>query len=130
YHRHYSSIITLTHASQLIPHSSPYYPSESHGTPRDQHSFPTRRSSDLFPKGTDKSAQSRGKATTMGHRNKATFANGTGSIPKVRSEEHTSELQSRRDLVCRLLLEKKKQKRTRRVRRKIEACKHESRIVN
>src|SRR5690349_21984879 len=27
-----------------------------------------------------------------------------------RSEEHTSELQSRRDLVCRLLLEKKKEK--------------------
>src|SRR5215469_18735953 len=30
----------------------------------------------------------------------------TNSAP--RSEEHTSELQSRRDLVCRLLLEKKK----------------------
>src|SRR6266496_5773040 len=30
----------------------------------------------------------------------------TGERP--RSEEHTSELQSRRDLVCRLLLEKKK----------------------
>src|SRR5690349_24087457 len=29
-----------------------------------------------------------------------------------RSEEHTSELQSRRDLVCRLLLEKKKKKYT------------------
>src|SRR5690349_23140192 len=29
-----------------------------------------------------------------------------------RSEEHTSELQSRRDLVCRLLLEKKKKERT------------------
>src|SRR5699024_11749289 len=29
-----------------------------------------------------------------------------------RSEEHTSELQSRFDLVCRLLLEKKKKKRT------------------
>src|SRR5206468_4867397 len=29
----------------------------------------------------------------------------------VRSEEHTSELQSRSDLVCRLLLEKKKLKR-------------------
>src|SRR5438874_10246571 len=29
---------------------------------------------------------------------------------KLRSEEHTSELQSRRDLVCRLLLEKKKKK--------------------
>src|SRR5204863_7981125 len=27
--------------------------------------------------------------------------------PRSRSEEHTSELQSRRDLVCRLLLEKK-----------------------
>src|SRR2546421_1474653 len=29
-----------------------------------------------------------------------------------RSEEHTSELQSRSDLVCRLLLEKKKKRRT------------------
>src|SRR5690349_23737002 len=29
----------------------------------------------------------------------------------LRSEEHTSELQSRRDLVCRLLLEKKKKRR-------------------
>src|SRR5690349_23465634 len=29
-------------------------------------------------------------------------------LPNGRSEEHTSELQSRRDLVCRLLLEKKK----------------------
>src|SRR5690349_22530904 len=40
----------------------------------------------------------------------------TGSLPSIkgrstrgRSEEHTSELQSRRDLVCRLLLEKKKE---------------------
>src|SRR5690349_23241359 len=31
----------------------------------------------------------------------------------ARSEEHTSELQSRRDLVCRLLLEKKKKRRPR-----------------
>src|SRR3989442_10548696 len=30
------------------------------------------------------------------------------SVPKLRSEEHTSELQSRPHLVCRLLLEKKK----------------------
>src|SRR5438105_15931771 len=30
--------------------------------------------------------------------------------PRFRSEEHTSELQSRVDLVCRLLLEKKKKK--------------------
>src|SRR5438874_9975831 len=33
-----------------------------------------------------------------------------GTQAKQRSEEHTSELQSRRDLVCRLLLEKKKKK--------------------
>src|SRR5690349_23596949 len=31
-----------------------------------------------------------------------------GDVKHFRSEEHTSELQSRRDLVCRLLLEKKK----------------------
>src|SRR5437773_7971424 len=29
-------------------------------------------------------------------------------LPRLRSEEHTSELQSHHDLVCRLLLEKKK----------------------
>src|SRR5215510_16507285 len=34
----------------------------------------------------------------------------TGAWPGTRSEEHTSELQSRGHLVCRLLLEKKKQK--------------------
>src|SRR5690625_7100771 len=33
------------------------------------------------------------------------------SVPQIRSEEHTSELQSRGHLVCRLLLEKKKNKR-------------------
>src|SRR5690349_23007000 len=35
---------------------------------------------------------------------------GADAVPAdvLRSEEHTSELQSRRDLVCRLLLEKKK----------------------
>src|SRR3712207_7675988 len=32
----------------------------------------------------------------------------SGSTPASRSEEHTSELQSRQYLVCRLLLEKKK----------------------
>src|SRR5690554_6999083 len=36
----------------------------------------------------------------------------TNELPKnIRSEEHTSELQSRPHLVCRLLLEKKKKKR-------------------
>ena len=35
------------------------------------------------------------------------------TINEMRSEEHTSELQSRRNLVCRLLLEKKNKKNTR-----------------
>src|SRR3712207_8431850 len=35
---------------------------------------------------------------------------GGDTDPYMRSEEHTSELQSRQYLVCRLLLEKKKQK--------------------
>src|SRR5438067_6203211 len=39
-----------------------------------------------------------------------------------RSEEHTSELQSRFDLVCRLLLEKKKRHRPSRVRRRLRAA--------
>src|SRR3989440_3544911 len=37
---------------------------------------------------------------------------GKPTLTLARSEEHTSELQSRSDLVCRLLLEKKKKKRT------------------
>src|SRR5216683_3538955 len=36
----------------------------------------------------------------------------------LRSEEHTSELQSRSDLVCRLLLEKKKKKKTKNTNKK------------
>src|SRR5437588_6373980 len=35
----------------------------------------------------------------------------SGTVEATRSEEHTSELQSHSDLVCRLLLEKKKKKR-------------------
>src|SRR5256885_8409790 len=36
------------------------------------------------------------------------FADGVSKAPPLRSEEHTSELQSPCNLVCRLLLEKKK----------------------
>src|SRR2546428_9378900 len=45
-------------------------------------------------------------------RTAATWAEALGMkmARKPRSEEHTSELQSRSDLVCRLLLEKKKKK--------------------
>src|SRR5437870_7437782 len=41
-----------------------------------------------------------------------------GGQPQIRSEEHTSELQSRGHLVCRLLLEKKKKKKIRIIEKK------------
>src|SRR5437867_12688267 len=44
------------------------------------------------------------------HRRAATRKRAPRSCPRARSEEHTSELQSPYDLVCRLLLEKKKKK--------------------
>src|SRR5437660_8490252 len=44
-----------------------------------------------------------------------------GSPSRARSEEHTSELQSRGHLVCRLLLEKKKDKKTNQVHSTSEA---------
>src|SRR5438045_9143920 len=65
------------------------------GAPRDLHSFPTRRSSDLPPQCVF--------APTLADQRARRAGNFT-----VRSEEHTSELQSLRHLVCRLLLEKKK----------------------
>src|SRR5437868_13424226 len=67
------------------------------GAHRDLHSFPTRRSSDL-PAARDR----RAAPPPHGLRGRADLHGGR------RSEEHTSELQSRFDLVCRLLLEKKK----------------------
>src|SRR5207247_8989560 len=64
-------------------------------------SFPTRRSSDLSRPGGDPRGDPRRPARAhRAHQRRAEAA---------RSEEHTSELQSRVDLVCRLLLEKKKQ---------------------
>src|SRR5690625_5962180 len=63
------------------------------------HSFPTRRSSDL---GGRQLAISR--LSERGWR----MIDCRASTVKERSEEHTSELQSRGHLVCRLLLEKKK----------------------
>src|SRR5690349_1366 len=46
---------------------------------------------------------SRNASGSEGRRSRPTPA----AVASARSEEHTSELQSRRDLVCRLLLEKK-----------------------
>src|SRR2546427_2145411 len=58
--------------------------------------FPTRRSSDL--RGRGRGRQGRGERA----------ARARGERERIRSEEHTSELQSQSNLVCRLLLEKKK----------------------
>src|SRR5438067_13921254 len=49
------------------------------------------------------------RSTTLQRRDRVTPGHGDAH-EEWRSEEHTSELQSRFDLVCRLLLEKKKEK--------------------
>src|SRR5438874_13541734 len=91
----------------------------------DQHlglrSFPTRRSSDLkarFAASGTPAASTTVVRSPLRCQAKvallaalaatATVVPSRATTPGRRSEEHTSELQSRRDLVCRLLLEKKK----------------------
>src|SRR5436305_11948203 len=91
-----------------------YY--QSNGTIPDHLSFPTRRSSDLVPAGSDKLAPPAVGLDGRAYRPAqpvARLAAGVGDLHSrrccpSRSEEHTSELQSRPHLVCRLLLEKKK----------------------
>src|SRR5699024_12480578 len=93
----------------------------SHRDNRHLHSFPTRRSSDLhlsislytFSIGA-KAANNRlmpfcGKAISSSKSSLFPVTFTTVPTPQIlRSEEHTSELQLRFDIVCRLLLEKKK----------------------
>src|SRR5207237_7749087 len=67
---------------------------------RHLHSFPTRRSSDL-----NISQRSEPPARLI---RLASIATTMHCSPSGRSEEHTSELLSHLNLVCRLLLEKKK----------------------
>src|SRR5207248_7793915 len=90
--------------------------------PRDLHSFPTRRSSDL--RRVIERAQcaihvglqpleGAGERLLLGEDHQGDVEPGRHRpgfdiALMVRSEEHTSELQSPYDLVCRLLLEKKK----------------------
>src|SRR5207249_8681334 len=89
---------------------------------RDLHSFPTRRSSDLehadevkrlefLMTQRDDLLAARNSlqqaAREIDQTAKQLFLDAFGKV-RERSEEHTSELQSRFDLVCRLLLEKKK----------------------
>src|SRR5438132_3135893 len=57
-------------------------------------------------------------AQRMGNRSIAQWQkSGIAAADGTRSEEHTSELQSHSDLVCRLLLEKKKKKKTKNAER-------------
>src|SRR5690606_42004113 len=90
------------------------------------HSFPTRRSSDLYPGLSERIfvAARSGRVTRFRLRFSVheldlplgeSIVGRSSSVwitiddPLIsRSEEHTSELQSRENLVCRLLLEKKK----------------------
>src|SRR5206468_12556023 len=51
----------------------------------------------------------------LGHELEHSLRAVVDAVVGPRSEEHTSELQSRSDLVCRLLLEKKKKKNTHQV---------------
>src|SRR5207247_8839399 len=76
-----------------------------YGHPQDLHSFPTRRSSDLWSIAPQFSTL---HPSGLTQRLPKQAGLGFGSSSWRRSEEHTSELQSRVDLVCRLLLEKKK----------------------
>src|SRR5690606_42164918 len=96
---------------------------------RDPPSFPTRRSSDLAgPEPMSQSHRQRGRVEQrlarqlQAEREQAFRArceivaareqhDGADNDDRGRSEEHTSELQSRENLVCRLLLEKKKSSR-------------------
>src|SRR5699024_12513999 len=82
-------------------------------------SFPTRRSSDLTGSTASRSpARWRGRLSSWRSSSRSPCGSTATSASRPagqkrrttpsRSEEHTSELQSRFDLVCRLLLEKKK----------------------
>src|SRR5207302_10250258 len=96
-----------------LPHvfSSQYYRAHRH-----LHSFPTRRSSDLhrLPESINALARGPRRNDRALARRRSHLAGPSQQRCQVRpasrerSEEHTSELQSRENLVCRLLLEKKK----------------------
>src|SRR5207253_10916240 len=84
-----------------------------HGDHRHLHSFPTRRSSDLSARDLVQLVGDAGEADEVFTR-RPDLSDADARVTQLgedrvldRSEEHTSELQSRGHLVCRLLLEKK-----------------------
>src|SRR5436190_10186010 len=74
---------------------------------RDLHSFPTRRSSDLARAGSRQTTSPMLGAAARRATARCLRRVRRGRTRRRRSEEHTSELQSHSELVCRLLLEKK-----------------------
>src|SRR5690606_41282618 len=93
----------------------------SDGVAAGRHSFPTRRSSDLLRMSSAVvPSATRWVTTRVPPRSRAPAASSPAAWStwaarsRSRSEEHTSELQSRENLVCRLLLEKKNMNRYRR----------------
>src|SRR5439155_25961246 len=106
---------TATLAARALASASEFF-SSRYCHPRDLHSFPTRRSSDLlpsvYPEATEIFGGKRVKPRldpTLVNLEKVLECNLDSPLlgGGTRSEEHTSELQSRGQLVCRLLLEKK-----------------------
>src|SRR5262249_62266077 len=87
-----------------------------YAVPRDLHSFPTRRSSDLRPRPCSPGHRGirQGVAPRLLESSVRRDPRTAAAAHSVRSEEHTSELQSLTNLVCRLLLEKKKHHETER----------------
>src|SRR5699024_12804627 len=106
--------LCIARLALTLPRVSPcFFFVQSYGHHRALHSFPTRRSSDLDLRvgATGQCDDTFGEVVDpdriphVKHQRLSRSADG-GRLQ--RSEEHTSELQSRFDLVCRLLLEKKK----------------------
>src|SRR5439155_25984128 len=83
--------------------------------------FPTRRSSDLSGSPPKRSIHHCCNSSAAPLLRSSCASLRPNSSARVRSEEHTSELQSRGHLVCRLLLEKKKRFREYRSLRHIPA---------
>src|SRR5699024_12830213 len=105
-------ILRVTCTSQQLRLTSLVLLSYASAVYRHQHSFPTRRSSDLLVNsykrlvpGYEAPVYIAWSAKNRSPLIRVPAARGAGTRVELRSEEHTSELQSRFDLVCRLLLE-------------------------
>src|SRR5207248_11586641 len=112
------------------PPPSPHFSLHYTRHPRPLHSFPTRRSSDLaaakaalnqamgiegptdYEVADEMIAEVQGEQAPLESLHFGDHFVRDLVVGRARSEEHTSELQSPYDLVCRLLLEKKKTKST------------------